>query len=481
MADPNLLLVLGSLLVPAVAALTLPTHARILRRVAVTACAVAALLAAAAAGASTVLVQGDSAVGAWLDGGRVPALGAAIYALTAMLAFLLAPARDLTRARVAALLVTVSGTVTACVAGNPVTLLVGWTVGAAPFVVGPFASGAAWRPRAALAASCLALGAGVALMLTSPGGHGIAAFARLAGTHAGGPAAFALVMLAIVLRKGIFPAHAWVADLAEQGGLPISLLVNGHLGAVVLARVLIPVFPDTVGSAFVLLSDLALFTALYAAVRAVAEPRPARILALLVLSQSACILAGLESGTAEGTTGAFVHLAVVALSTTALFGVLRAVEARGGHLDLSHHQGLAQAMPRLAVGFAIAGLALVGIPGTLGFAAEDLLVHGSLASHPQVGLLLPIATALNAVCLFRLFSRLFLGTARPAVTGLVDALPRERWALTAIIVLLVAGGVAPGLVLGWTVEPAAARAHRTSAPDAPSVRTVSLQQGRAFE
>ena len=50
-------------------------------------------------------------------------------------------------------------------------------------------------------------------------------------------------------------------------------------------------------------------------------------------------------------------------------------------------------------------------------------------SHPLTGLLLPLATAMNAVSVFRLFTRLFLGKRR--TTLMADALPRERWILTA--------------------------------------------------
>jgi hypothetical protein len=46
------------------------------------------------------------------------------------------------------------------------------------------------------------------------------------------------------------------------------------------------------------------------------------------------------------------------------------------------------------------GLALVGLPGTRSFCSWDLLIHGTLASHPPTGLLLPIATAMNAVSIF---------------------------------------------------------------------------------
>lgn len=450
MGDLSALPLVGSVLVPAAATLTLPTQARSLRRIAMAACAIATLLAAfAAAGSSLPGHSAPTVLAGWMLADRVTAIGVSVYAAIACAAFALVPSRDLTRARTAGLLCTVTGTLLAGVAAGPLVFALGWAVSAAPFIAGPLVAPGVWRPRVALALSIVAVTVGaIAMSGGAPGGA--RSFAGLAGTASGGGVAFAALMMAIVLRKGIFPAHAWVADVTATGALATALLTNGHLGAVLLARAVIPVFPSLVGQSFVLLSDLALLTAIYAAVRAVAEPQPRRVIALLILSQSACILAGLESGTPEGMAGAFIHLGVVALSTTALFGVLRATEARLGDVAPTRYLGIGQATPRLAVAFAISGLALVGLPGTLGFAAEDLLVHGSLASHPQVGLLLPLATALNAVCLFRLFGRLFLGAAQPPARGVADALPRERWALTAIVLVLVAGGVAPGLVFDWT-------------------------------
>jgi NADH-quinone oxidoreductase subunit M len=166
------------------------------------------------------------------------------------------------------------------------------------------------------------------------------------------------------------------------------------------------------------------------------------LLAFLALSQSACILSGLESRTAEGITGALVHWVVVTVSTVGLFGILRLLEVRfGENLSASRHLGLAEHAPRLAVSFAILGLALVGLPGTLGFCSQDLLIHGTLTTHPLTGLLLP--TAMNAVSFFRLFTRLFLGKRRTGFTIMADALPRERWVLAGIVLFVVFGGLFP--------------------------------------
>jgi NADH-quinone oxidoreductase subunit M len=210
----------------------------------------------------------------------------------------------------------------------------------------------------------------------------------------------------------------------------------------------VPLFPNAARDLFPLLSYLALATALYVAIRALTENSPRRLLAYLALSQSACILAGLESGTTEGVTGALVHWIVVTVSTMGLFGIVRLLEVRfGENLTAGRHLGLAEHAPRLAVFFIVFGLALVGLPGTLSFCSQDLLIHGTLASHPQTGLLLPIATALNAISVFRLFTRLFLGRRRTGFTVMADALPRERWILAAGVSFVVLGGLFPNAIV----------------------------------
>jgi NADH:ubiquinone oxidoreductase subunit 4 (subunit M) len=75
------------------------------------------------------------------------------------------------------------------------------------------------------------------------------------------------------------------------------------------------------------------------------------------------------------------------------------------------------------------------------------LIHGTLMSHPLTGLLLPIATAMNAVSVFRLFTRLFLGKRRTGFTLMADALPRERWILAAGVLFVVLGGLFPNAIV----------------------------------
>ena len=356
-------------------------------------------------------------------------------------AILLLPRRDLETGTIAGILVVLGSTILAYSTGNLLVLLGAWILSIVPFLWAGWFRSRKWRPMIGLLSSSLAIALAIGFMIARTG---VSSISHLKGQSPGGVVAFTLLIVATIFRKGIIPAQAWVADAAESGPLvPTALLLNGHFGALLVVKLIVPLFPG-MDHLFPILSYLAIATAVFVAIRALAENSPRRLLAFLALSQSACILSGLESQTAEGITGALVHWVVVTVSTVGLFGILRLLEVRfGENLSASRHLGLAEHAPRLAVSFAILGLALVGLPGTLGFCSQDLLIHGTLTTHPLIGLLLPIATAMNAVSFFRLFTRLFLGKHRTGFTIMADALPRERWILAAIVLFVVLGGLFP--------------------------------------
>jgi len=389
-----------------------------------------------------------------------------LFSCLTLASTLMLPKRDCDAPTMAGILFILGATLTAYSTDNLAVFLAGWILTTVPFFSRSWFRSISWRPATALLLSSLALALAIALI--SARGHALSIEA-LRGQSPGGMTAFALLVAAVILRKGICPAQAWVADQAEGGpAIPAALLLNGHFGALLVARLILPLFPRTAGNLFPVLSWFAMATALYVAIRALTENSPRQLLSFLALSQSAAILAGLVSRTSEGVTGALVHWFVVAVSTMGLFGILRLLEVRfGENLTASRHLGLAQHAPRLAVSFVVLGLALVGLPGTLSFCSQELLIHGTLMSHPVTGVVLPIATAMNAVSIFRLFARLFLGKRRTGFTHMADALPRERWTLAAGLLFVVLGGLFPNLI----VAQRAAEAENVAGRIGPDAKT----------
>jgi NADH-quinone oxidoreductase subunit M len=386
----------------------------------------------------------------WIGGLESDALDAVpmiFYAVLTLLLLFLAPRRDTQGKALAGMLLLTAATQIAYAASNLATLAIGWWLTVLPFALPFFGQPPARRTVSFfLAISALALTGGVVALHAT-------AMEDL--SHIGHLSLW-LVVLAVAFRKGLFPLHSWVVASFEHGPLlPTALLFNGHLGALLIARSEAVVLPDFAHSLLDGLAIAALLTALITSLRGFAEKKPRRLLAFVCISQASFILAGLATANTQGITGSLTHWLVVTAASSGLMAIVRILEVRV--MDVTNPEGnlgLAVKAPRLAAFFLICGLALIGLPGTLGYCAEDLLFHGALSSHSYLGLALLVATAFNAINLLRLYSLLFLGVLPKHVIDIPDALPRERWPLAACVAFLILGGLFPGKIIPWRSQAA---------------------------
>jgi len=379
------------------------------------------------------------------DADALDAVPMAFYAALTLMVVVLAPKRDAGGPAMAGMLIISLATQIAYAAAGWTTLLSGWWLSCLPFALGMFGVQHATKHAISLLmASCLALTAAVAVMHAETFGN----------LSHGAELTFGLIILAVMCRKGVFPLHSGVVQAFEKGPLlPVALLFNGHLGVLLVAHSEAALLPQSARQAFDILSVLAVVSAFILSIRAFAETKPRRLLAFLYVSQASFILAGIAAANIAGITGALVHWLALSAASTGLICIVRVLEVRVSSAENPMvHLGLAVKAPRLATFFLICGLALIGLPGTLSYCGEELIFHGTLANHPAVGITLLVTSAFNAINLIRLYGILFLGVLPKHVIDIPDALPRERWPLTACVVFLILGGLFPSIIIGWRAE-----------------------------
>lgn len=294
----------------------------------------------------------------------------------------------------------------------------------------------------------LAASAAVAGGLLLAGGGSMAPMAQLAAQPLA-PAAqtlpFLLLLLGLGIKAPLFPLHAWMPRVLEQGpmvGMSV-FLVGVKLGGYGMLRLLLPVTPDAAAQWMPLAVGLAVCSMVYGAMLAFVQTDLRRMLAFASISHIGVIMLGLFSLNTYGMQGALVQMASLGLSGAGLFLLAGFIEARvGTHSAVSG--GLGRAAPWLAGAFLVIGLAGVGMPGTSGFNGEHLVMMGALKVHWSMALAVGLGTVLSAAYFLRYYQRAFMRDptdGSPAPRAIADLGARERLIALAIGAVVIWIGV----------------------------------------
>ncbi len=198
-------------------------------------------------------------------------------------------------------------------------------------------------------------------------------------------AALAFIVVGISLKLALFPLHVWLPNAYAYAPSVATVFLAATATKVaiyLLARYEYSVF----GASFVF-ADLSLgvvllafsIAAIFAAATvAVFQSDLKRMFAYSSVAQVGYITLGLSLGTVTGVTGGLVHLLNHALIKGAIFMGLGAIVFRAGKIEFDDIAGIGQKMPLTTAAIVLAGLSLVGIPGTAGFVSKWYLVVASL-------------------------------------------------------------------------------------------------------
>jgi NADH-quinone oxidoreductase subunit M len=252
-----------------------------------------------------------------------------------------------------------------------------------------------------------------------------------------------IIAIAALVRKGIFPFHAWVPELFDHGRLGPAILYSAPQVGAYMTVVLI--VPRATPELLRLIAILALATSVYGAALALVQTSARRACGYLFMSQSALVMAGLDCTSSSALAGALVVWLSAGLAFAGLARCVLVLEARRGRLDLSTYHGGYDRTPLLAITFLTMGLACTGFPGTLGFVGQELLVSGAVDAFPVMGFAIVVASALTGLAVLRMYFSLFCGRRDVLAHSALrfELTRREAWTLVALVIALIGLGVAP--------------------------------------
>jgi len=362
-------------------------------------------------------------------------------ALVEMAILMVAPRRALEPSAVARILFGAAATLAVFLTSHPLLLIALWCATALPTWISvrstPGGNAAARVFAIAMSAAVLCMAVGTVLLIIDPPWAAAPGWVGSAGGW--------LVALAVMIRKGIFPFHSWYPALFSGATMSTALAATvPQVASYTAVRLLIGHVdhPEGVAAELVVLSQMALITATYGAALAIVQRDLRSLIGTLAMSQSALVLGGLAGTLPMELNGAFCVWISSGLALTGIGLVSWALESRAGPIRLDTPQGRFWDAPALAAFFLLFGLAGIGLPGTLSFVADDLIVSGSLDEQLHAGLLVILATVLSGIAMMRGWFHVFGGPGDSEGTRHA-ILPRERVALTALLAALFLLGLWP--------------------------------------
>jgi NADH-quinone oxidoreductase subunit L len=241
---------------------------------------------------------------------------------------------------------------------------------------------------------------------------GLAALAAAPGGLAAVTAIGLLLFTGAAGKSGQFPLHVWLPD-AMEGPTPVSALIHAATmvaaGVFLIARVEPLMSPD----ALLAVAATGAFTALFAALIAVAQTDIKRVLAYSTVSQLGFMMLALGVG---GTAAAVFHLLTHAFFKALLFlSAGSVIHGCHGEQDVRRMGGLRRDLRVTFAAFAVGMMALAGFPLVFsGFWSKEAILH---AAHEWPVSQLPfhaglLAAVLTAFYMTRLTALVFFGPRR---------------------------------------------------------------------
>jgi multicomponent Na+:H+ antiporter subunit D len=244
-------------------------------------------------------------------------------------------------------------------------------------------------------------------------------------------AGLAFITVGIGLKLALFPLHQWLPNAYAYAPSMVTAFIAAtgtKVCVYVLLRFYFDVFDPAVvfdelmdGRIFIGVSVIAMIVA---SLIACYEKDVKRLFAWSSVAQIGYITLGIGLHNEAGLTGAISHLLNHGITKGAIFVLLGGVVLHGvtRGVTIDALAGLGRRMPLTALGLVIAGLSLVGIPGTAGFVSKWYLILGALERGMWWVVAAVVAASMMAVVyVWRVVEAAYLQPAAPGAPARAEA------------------------------------------------------------
>ena len=262
---------------------------------------------------------------------------------------------------------------------------------------------------------------------------------------------FPMCFVGFGVLGAMFPFHTWSPDGHACAPTAVSMLHAGVLmklggyGCFRVAMYLMPQAANDIAWIFLILTGISV---VYGAFSACVQTDLKYINAYSSVSHCGMVLFAILMINTTAMTGAIMQMLSHGLMTALFFALIGMIYGRTHTRDIRLMGGLMKIMPFLGVGYVIAGMASLGLPGLSGFVAEMTIFVGSFEHadmfHRTFTIIACSSIVITAVYILRVVGKLLFGPVQdPHHLELTDATWWERLSTITLIVSVAAIGCFP--------------------------------------
>jgi NADH-quinone oxidoreductase subunit M len=264
-------------------------------------------------------------------------------------------------------------------------------------------------------------------------------------THAQQKWLFLSFFFAFAIKTPMWPFHTWLPEAHVQAPTTGSMLLAGlllKLGTYGLIRFSIPLFPEGAVYFSKYIMILSAVAIVYASFMAFSQKNMKKLIAYSSVAHMGTITIGIFSFNSIGISGSVYQMLAHGLVSAALFLCVGLLYFRFGSYRISDYGGLARIMPRYGICFMALTLAAIGLPLTMNFVAEFLIVLGVLKVGFVWAFFGALGIILSAIYMLNLYKKIGFGNMKtPHIQGIYDLKWPESLSLVSIVVLVFVMGI----------------------------------------